>query len=83
MEKFADRDISMVHMIPDFLVVIIPLIAGIILLVLNFSIMYKEFVSILVEIYNLIIILYHVITFKLITIRTLIHKIKLIIRYVS
>ena len=39
MKKFADRDISMVHMIPDFLVVILPLLGGIILLVLNFSIL--------------------------------------------
>ena len=39
MKKFADRDISMAHMIPDFLVVILPLFGGIILLVLNFSIL--------------------------------------------
>jgi len=38
-KKFADRDVSMVQMIPDFLVVIIPLFGGIILLVLNFSIL--------------------------------------------
>ena len=37
-QKFAERDISLVHMIPDFLVVIFPLIGGIILLILDFSI---------------------------------------------
>ena len=37
-KKFAERDISLVHMIPDFLVVIFPLIGGIILLILDFSI---------------------------------------------
>ena len=36
-KKFADRDISMVHMIPDFMVVIFPLIGGIIWLILDFS----------------------------------------------
>jgi len=36
-KNFADRDISMVHMIPDFMVVIFPLIGGIILLILDFS----------------------------------------------
>jgi hypothetical protein len=35
--KFADRDISMVHMIPDFLVVILPILGGVILLFLDFS----------------------------------------------
>ena len=38
-KKFADRDVSMVNIIPDFLVVILPLLGGIILLVLNFSIL--------------------------------------------
>ena len=37
-KKFADRDISMLHMIPDFMVVIIPLVGGVILLILDFSI---------------------------------------------
>ena len=37
-EKFADRDISMIHMIPDFMVVIIPLVGGVILLIRDFSI---------------------------------------------
>jgi len=35
--RFAKRDISMIHLIPDFLVVIIPLVAGIVLLILDFS----------------------------------------------
>ena len=34
---FTDRDISIVHLIPDFLVVIIPLLGGIIMLILDFS----------------------------------------------
>ena len=38
-KKFADRDISMVHMIPDFLVVILPLLGGVMLLLLDFSIL--------------------------------------------
>ena len=38
-KKFAERDISVVHMLPDFLVVIFPLIAGIILSILDFSIL--------------------------------------------
>ena len=38
-KKFANRDISMVQMIPDFLVVIIPLFGGIILFILNYSIL--------------------------------------------
>lgn len=36
-KKFADRDISTVHLIPDFMLVIFPLIGGVILLVLDFS----------------------------------------------
>jgi len=36
-EKFADRKISFFELIPDFLVIIIPLISGVILLILNFS----------------------------------------------
>jgi hypothetical protein len=35
--KFADREISLIHMIPDFLVVILPIMGGIILLFLDFS----------------------------------------------
>jgi hypothetical protein len=38
-KKFADRDISLVHMIPDFLVLILPLVGGAILLILDFSIL--------------------------------------------
>ena len=38
-KKFADRDISVVHMIPDFLVVILPLVGGAFLLILDFSIL--------------------------------------------
>ncbi len=38
-EKFADRDISFFQLIPDFLVGIIPIVAGIILLVQNFSLL--------------------------------------------
>jgi len=38
-KNFADRDISIIHMIPDFLVVILPLIGGVILLILDFSIL--------------------------------------------
>jgi hypothetical protein len=37
-KKFADRDISMIHMIPDFMVIIFPLVGGIILLIFEFSI---------------------------------------------
>ena len=36
-EKFAKRNISFIDLIPDFLVVFIPLVAGIVLLILNFS----------------------------------------------
>lgn len=36
-KKFADRDISTIHLIPDFMVVIFPLIGGVVLLVLDFS----------------------------------------------
>jgi hypothetical protein len=38
-KMFADRDISWVHMIPDFLVLIIPLVGGVILLILEFSLL--------------------------------------------
>lgn len=38
-KKFADRNISMIHMIPDFLVVILPLVGGIILLISDFSLL--------------------------------------------
>ncbi|MEA3458841.1 MAG: hypothetical protein U9R21_09215, partial [Candidatus Thermoplasmatota archaeon] len=34
-KKFADRDISIVHLIPDFLVVILPVVGGVILLILD------------------------------------------------
>ena len=36
-KNFADRDISFIQLIPDFLVGIFPIVAGIILLVENFS----------------------------------------------
>ena len=36
-KKFADRDISIVHMLPDFMVVIFPLLGGIVLLIVDFS----------------------------------------------
>ena len=35
--RFAQRDITLIHLIPDFLVAIIPLVAGIVLLILDFS----------------------------------------------
>jgi len=38
-KKFANRNISIVHMIPDFLVIILPLFGGVILLILDFSIL--------------------------------------------
>ena len=38
-KKFVDKEISMIDMIPDFMVVILPLIGGVILLILDFSIM--------------------------------------------
>jgi len=50
-KNFIDRDISMVHMIPDFLVVILPLIGGIMLLVLNFSILVLSLMVILIVLF--------------------------------
>jgi hypothetical protein len=50
-KKFADRDISMVNMIPDFLVVILPLLGGIILLVLNFSILVLSLMVVLIVLF--------------------------------
>ena len=47
-KKFADRDITMVHLIPDFLVVIFPLVGGIVLLMLDFSFMLLGLVILLV-----------------------------------
>jgi len=46
-KKFADRDISVIHMIPDFLVVILPLLGGAILLILDFSILVLSLMVIL------------------------------------
>jgi len=46
-KKFADRDISMLHMIPDFMVVILPLIGGVILLIFDFSIVVLVLMAIL------------------------------------
>jgi hypothetical protein len=37
-KRFVDRDISFIDLIPDFMVMIFPLIGGVILLVLDFSI---------------------------------------------
>ena len=37
LQKFADKEISWVHILPDFLVVIIPLVGGIVLLVISFN----------------------------------------------
>ena len=37
-KKFAERDISLVQMIPDFMVIIFPIAGGILLLILDFSI---------------------------------------------
>lgn len=37
LQKFADKEISWVHLLPDFLVVIIPLVGGIVLLVIGFN----------------------------------------------
>jgi hypothetical protein len=36
-KKFAEKDISPIHLLPDFMVVIIPLSGGIYLLITNFS----------------------------------------------
>ena len=47
-KKFADRDISMVHLIPDFLVVILPLVGGAILLILDFSILFLFLMIVLI-----------------------------------
>ncbi len=50
-KKFADRDISKLHMIPDFLVVITPLIGGIILLILDFSILVLSLIIVLIVLF--------------------------------
>ena len=50
-KKFADRDISMVQMIPDFLVVILPLLGGIILLILNFSILVLSLMIVIIVLF--------------------------------
>lgn len=47
-KRFADRDISMVHMIPDFLVVILPLLGGVMLLLLDFSILVLSLMVVLI-----------------------------------
>lgn len=46
-KKFVDRDISIIHMIPDFLVVILPMVGGIILLIFDFSLLVLGLVVIL------------------------------------
>ncbi len=38
-QKFAEKDISWYHLLPDFLVIIIPLVAGIVLLIINFTLL--------------------------------------------
>ena len=50
-KKFAERDISFVHMIPDFLVVILPLLGGIILLIIDFSILVLSLMVVLVVLF--------------------------------
>jgi len=50
-KKFAERDISWYHLIPDFLVSIIPLVGGIIQLILNFSFTLIGMIIILVIIF--------------------------------
>jgi hypothetical protein len=47
-KKFAERDISLVHLIPDFLVVIFPLVGGIVLLILDFSFLLLGLIILLV-----------------------------------
>jgi hypothetical protein len=47
-KKFAERDISLVHLIPDFLVVIFPLVGGIILLIIDFSFLLLSLVILLI-----------------------------------
>jgi len=46
--KFAERDISWYHLIPDFLVSIIPLVGGIIQVIINFSFILIGMIIILV-----------------------------------
>ena len=50
-KKFADRDISMVYMIPDFLVAILPLLGGVILLLLDFSILVLSLMVVLIVLF--------------------------------
>ena len=50
-KKFAERNISMIHMIPDFLVVILPLSGGVILLLLDFSILVLSLMVILIVLF--------------------------------
>jgi len=38
-KKFVDKEISMIDMVPDFMGVILPLIGGVLLLIIDFSIM--------------------------------------------
>ena len=47
-KKFAERDISLVQMIPDFLVVIFPIAGGILLLILDFSLILLVLMIVLV-----------------------------------
>ena len=47
-KNFADRDISLVHMLPDLMVVILPLLGGVILLILDFSILVLSLMVVLI-----------------------------------
>jgi len=49
--KFAERDISLIHMIPDFIVVILPLLGGVILLILDFSILLISLMIVLIVLF--------------------------------
>ena len=49
--KFAERDVSWYHLIPDFLVSIIPIVGGIIQVILNFSFILIGMIIILVIIF--------------------------------
>ena len=49
--KFAERNISMIHIIPDFLVVILPLLGGVILLLLDFSILVLSLMVVLIVLF--------------------------------
>ncbi len=50
-KKFADRDISIKHLIPDFMVIILPLVGGAILLIRDFSVVLLVLLIILVIVF--------------------------------